>query len=125
MSAKKLMINNRECILSITRDISERKQTEEKIRKLSRGVEQSSAAIVITDVNGIIEYVNPKFSEITGDSFDEAAGKKPSILKSGHTTEDEYMELWQTIINKKEWRGNFLNKKKSGELIGSRLQYLL
>ncbi len=116
MSAKKLMINNEECILSITRDISERKQTEEKIRKLSRGVEQSSAAIVITDVNGIIEYVNPKFSEITGYSFDEAAGKKPSILKSGHTTEDEYRELWQTIINKKEWRGNFLNKKKSGEL---------
>ena len=116
MSAKKLIINNEECILSITRDITERKQAEEKIRKLSRGVEQSSAAIVITDVNGIIEYVNPKFSEVTGYSLDEAIGKKPSILKSGNTTEDEYRELWETIINKKEWRGNFLNKKKSGEL---------
>ncbi len=103
-------------VIGIARDITERKEAEEKIRKLSRGVEQSPSAIVITDTKGNIEYVNPKFTEVTGYSFEEAIGKNPSILKSDNTTLEEYRELWETITNKKEWRGNFLNKKKSGEL---------
>ncbi|MFZ0454355.1 MAG: PAS domain S-box protein [Ignavibacteriaceae bacterium] len=116
MSAKKLIINNEECILSITRDITERKKAEEQINKLSRGIEQSPAAIVITDTEGIIEYVNPKFIEITGYPFDEVIGKKPNILKSGYIPPEDYKELWETITGKKEWHGNFLNKKKNGEL---------
>ncbi|MEJ2614661.1 MAG: PAS domain S-box protein [Ignavibacteriaceae bacterium] len=116
MSAKQLTINNERYILSITRDITERKKTEEQINKLSRGVEQSPAAIIITDTKGFIEYVNPKFSEITGYSYDEAIGKKPSILKSGYSSTEDYEILWENITNKKEWRGDFLNKKKNGEL---------
>ena len=79
---------------------------------MSRGIEQSPAAIVITDKEGFIEYVNPKFSEITRYSFDEALGKKPNILKSDYTSQEEYKKLWETITDKKEWRGTFLNKKK-------------
>ena len=116
MSARVMQINGVDCILTITRDITERKQAEEKIRKLSRGVEQSPATIVITDLNGNIEYVNPKFTETTGYSYEEAIGQNPSILKSEDKKPEEYRELWETIINKREWRGEFLNKKKDGTL---------
>ncbi|MFY7651949.1 MAG: PAS domain S-box protein [Chitinophagaceae bacterium] len=93
-------------------DITERVQNEEKIRKLSRAVEQSSASIVITDIDGTIEYVNPKFSEITGYSFEEAIGKNPRILKSGYLSQNDYQVLWKTITSGKVWQGEFLNIKK-------------
>ena len=62
-----------------------RKQAEEQLQKLSHAVEQSSSSIVITDMNGIIEYVNPRFTQVTGYSADEVAGLTPRILKSGRT----------------------------------------
>lgn len=89
---------------------------EEELSRLSRAVEFSSAIVLITDVDGIIEYVNPKFTEITGYTREEVVGKKPSILKSGNKTQEEYRLLWETIKSGKEWRGVFLNKKKNGEL---------
>lgn len=103
-------------ILSIVRDITEKKESEENIRKLSRVVEQSPAAIVITDVNGIIEYVNKKFTEVTGYTYDEVKKENPRILKSGFMSKESYKEMWQTILAGKEWFGEFHNKKKSGEL---------
>ncbi len=103
-------------ILGVTRDISTRKSISDELRKLSRAVEQSPVLIVITDINGRIEYVNPKFTETTGYSFDEVAGKNPSILKSGHTTNAEYEDLWNAIISGHEWKGEFLNKRKDGSL---------
>ncbi len=116
MSAKVIKLNGVDCLLNITRDITERKLAEEKIKKLSMGVEQSPAAIVITDTEGNIEYVNPKFSEVTGYSFEEVKGKNPRILKSDDKKPEEYRGLWNTISNKQEWRGEFQNKKKNGEL---------
>jgi PAS domain S-box-containing protein len=103
-------------IIGTYEDISNQKVVEENLRKLSQAVEQSPASIVITDLNGDIEYVNQKFSEVTGYSFQEVYGKNPKILKSGEMSPQAYQELWQTICLGKEWKGEFHNKKKSGEL---------
>lgn len=94
----------------------ERKQNEEELNKLSRAVEQSFASVVITDVQGNIEYVNPKFLELTGYSIKEVIGKNPRILKSGKTSPEEYQKLWSDILSGNNWRGEFLNKKKNGDL---------
>jgi PAS domain S-box-containing protein len=97
-------------------NITERKRAEEKLRQLSRAVEQSPASIVITNPAGDIEYANPKFVEVTGYTLAEALGKNPRILKSGEKGPEAYRELWETIAAGQEWRGEFHNKKKNGEL---------
>ena len=91
------------------------RKAETQIKKLSTAVEQNPATIVITDTNGKIEYVNPKFTEVTGYSFEEACGNNPKILKSGKTDTKVYTNLWQTISTGNTWRGEFINKKKNGE----------
>ena len=96
--------------------ISKRKHAEAELRKLSRAVEQSPASIVITDLSGAIEYVNPKFIQLTGFSLEEAMGQNPRILKSGEKPPEEYKQLWNQITSGKEWKGEFHNKKKNGEL---------
>lgn len=98
------------------RDITDIMQAENQLRKLSGAVEQSTATIMITGADGTIEYVNPKFSEITGYTFEEAVGKNPSLLKSNYTSSEDYADLWKTILSGKEWRGVFYNRKKNGEL---------
>jgi PAS domain S-box-containing protein len=97
-------------------DITARRRTEEQLRKLSQAVEQSPSSIVITDTSGNIEYVNPKFTETTGYTLAEAIGQNPRILKSGRTPPEVYTELWNVITAGREWRGEFLNRKKNGEL---------
>ena len=103
-------------ILVIGRDITERKRAEEELLKLSFAIEQSPVTIIITDAQGDIEFVNPKFTELTGYLPEEALGKNPRILKSGDTPPEEYQALWKTITSGKVWHGEFLNRKKSGEL---------
>jgi PAS domain S-box-containing protein len=97
-------------------DLTSGRKTHDTLRKLSTAVEQSPTSIVITDISGAIEYVNPKFTEITGYSLPEVLGQKPSLLKSGHTTPAAYKELWDTISAGRTWQGEFLNRKKNGEL---------
>lgn len=103
-------------LLSIFRDITVNKIAEEEIRKLYRGIEHSPASVIITDREGTIEYVNPRFCEVTGYSLSEIIGKNPSILKSGYTKPEVYKILWDTISSGNIWKGEFLNKKKNGEL---------
>jgi PAS domain S-box-containing protein len=100
----------------IVHDITQRKQAEEQLRKLSCAVEQSPSVKMITDNKGNIEYVNPKFTEITGYTFEEVRGQNPRILKSGHTPPEEHKRLWAAITGGSEWQGEFRNKKKNGEL---------
>jgi len=87
------------------------------LRLLSRSVEQSPVSIVITDYSGKIEYVNSTFTKNTGYSYEEAIGNYPSILKSGNQDDSVYRDLWENILKGKEWKGELLNKTKSGKLI--------
>jgi len=93
-----------------------RHKAEEQVRKLTRAVEQSPATVVITDTKGQIEYVNPHFTSLTGYSADEVMGKNPRILKSGEQSREFYEQLWTTILAGGEWRGEFHNRRKNGEL---------
>ena len=102
--------------LVVVRDITERIISEEQIRLLSKAVEQSPTSIEITDKDGNILYVNPKFEKITGYRLDELIGENPRILKSGEQSDEFYYELWNTILSGNVWQGEFRNKKKSGEL---------
>jgi PAS domain S-box-containing protein len=88
----------------------------EMLRKLSRAVEQSPVSVIITDTGGSIEYVNPKFTQVTGYSSDEVLGMNPRILKSGELSPEVYREMWETITAGRELRGELHNRKKDGEL---------
>ncbi|MFQ5614061.1 MAG: PAS domain S-box protein, partial [Anaerolineae bacterium] len=92
------------------------KESEARFRKLSRAVEQSPTSVLITNTDGIIEYVNPQFTQITGYVPEEVIGKTPRILKSGEHPPEFYQELWDTISSGKEWQGDICNRKKNGEL---------
>jgi PAS domain S-box-containing protein len=102
-------------VYGTAQDITEQKKVLSELRKLTIAIEQSPTTIIITDRNGRIEYVNPKFTQLTGYTIEEAKGQNPRILKSEKMTQEEYAGLWRTILSGKEWRGEFYNKKKNGE----------
>ncbi len=98
----------------VFRDVTEHQRAEEELQKMFIAVEQSPVSVVITDSSGNIEYVNPKFTEITGYSLLEVKGRNPRMLKSGETSPEEYRTLWATIMAGREWHGVFHNRKKDG-----------
>lgn len=98
------------------RDIDLWKKNEAELVKLSTAVAQSPASIIITDLDGNIEYVNKTFEDTTGFTWHEAFQNNPRILKSDQMADEEYKDLWQTIISGNTWHGELLNKKKNGEL---------
>jgi PAS domain S-box-containing protein len=102
-------------VLSLS-DVTSRVKMEQERFRLSRAVEQSPVSVVITDPEGKIEYVNPKFAQLTGFSRKEAVGRKPSLLKSGLHPPEFYEDLWGKIKRGKDWKGEFCNRKKNGEL---------
>jgi PAS domain S-box-containing protein len=111
-----ILFEGKEAILEIFQDITTRKQAEENVKILSMAVEQNPASIIITNPEGLIEYVNPKFCEISGYTFEEMIGQYPRILSTGEKPKEEYGKLWNTILSNNIWRGEFHNKKKDGSL---------
>jgi PAS domain S-box-containing protein len=103
-------------IFCVCRDITDRKKTEDELRKLNIALEQSPSAVVITDLDGRIEYVNNAFVTMTGYPKADAIGENPRILKTGETSEEEYQVLWKTIAGGGEWKGEFHNRRKDDSL---------
>jgi PAS domain S-box-containing protein len=100
----------------LKQEIAERKQVEELLRRYFHVIQQSPVAIVITDLTGTIEFVNPKFCEYSGYSYEEAIGQNPRILKTDFTEPHIHRQLWETITRGETWNGEFCNRKKDGEL---------
>jgi PAS domain S-box-containing protein len=100
----------------IVLDVTNLKYTESELRKMSTVVEQNPISIIITDVEGSIEYVNPRFCEITGYNREEVSGKNPRFLASGEMKEEVYALMWSTIKSGNVWKGEFKNRRKSGQI---------
>jgi len=103
-------------ILAVTRDITETRGAQEELRKLRLAIEQSPEGICITDLGGAIEYVNPAFATTCGYSREELIGQNPRILSSGQTPERVYREMWDTLQSGRAWSGEFINRRKNGEI---------
>ncbi|MCS7089266.1 MAG: PAS domain S-box protein [Verrucomicrobiota bacterium] len=103
-------------LVGIGRDITAHLEAEQRLRMLSQAIEQSPASVVITDAQARIEYVNPRFTELTGYTLEEVRGQNPRILKSGKMDPAVYRDLWETLLRGQTWRGEFYNRKKNGEL---------
>jgi len=103
-------------IFAAARDVTDYKAAQSKIRMLSTAIEQSPASVVIANLDAEIEYVNPRFTEVTGYSREEAVGKNPRVLQSGLTDKSVYPDMWARLTNGQPWTGNFINKRKNGEM---------
>ena len=103
-------------VLVAMHDVTERNRTQAGLRTMFRAVEQSPTSILITDSVGNIEYVNPRFVQVTGYTVAEVFGKNPRILKSNMTSAETYKDLWKIISAGGEWRGELCNRRKNGEL---------
>jgi PAS domain S-box-containing protein len=110
-----ITMGSEDLLYSIIYDNTQRKEAEKELRKLSAATEQSPALILITDKEGIIEYVNPKFAEVCGYDRDELIGENPNMLNSGKHTDAFYEEMWTTIKKGNTFRGEVTNQKKNGE----------
>lgn len=106
--------------LSFSAALAERDAATRQSRTLSQAVEQSATVVIITSPNGSITYVNPAFTTLTGYTLDDVRGKNPRLLKSGYTSSQDYVALWQTIRQGRTWRGEFLNRRKDGGVIWER-----
>ncbi|MFA5920833.1 MAG: PAS domain S-box protein [Methylococcaceae bacterium] len=102
-------------IVLLIQDISDRKELDKIQLMMHRAVEQSASAVLITDKNGLIEYINPKFTEISGYTSEELLGKNPKIMQSGNTPLEHYQSMWQNLLNTGEWCGEIKNQKKNGD----------
>jgi len=104
------------CYVMSLRDNSRRKLAERNLEMLGIATEQASNAILVTDAEGIIQFVNPAFIRSSGYNFEEAVGKQPNILKSGLMPEETYRRMWRVLKEGKVWRGELLNRRRNGEL---------
>jgi len=112
----KVNVNGNDLLYSVIHDVTARKLAEDKLVKLRTSIEQSPLSIIITDLKGIIEYINPYYSKLTGYSEIELLGKNPKIINSGVQSKEFYKKMWNTILGGNKWEGEMCNKKKNGEL---------
>ncbi len=105
-----------DCLLLVGQDITERKKAESQMQKLSRALEQTADAVLITDCNGVIEYVNPAFEQVTGYAAAEAMGRQPNLLKSGRQGQGFYDNMWKTILAGEVFNDVLINRRKDGSL---------
>lgn len=101
-------------LISLGNDITKEKENVQLVTKLFKAIENSPTIVVITDKDGSIEFVNPKFEEVTGYTFKEVKGLNSHVLSTGYTTKAAYKKMWQTISSGENWQGEFKNKKKDG-----------
>lgn len=104
---------SQEYIVSII-DITSQHKAQENVRKLNRAIEQSPTAIIVTNRTGSIEYVNPKYEQITGYSYEEVKGRKPNALRATILDQKQYSSIKKAIQNGQEWRGEILDQHKDG-----------
>ncbi|MBP1466331.1 PAS domain S-box protein [Candidatus Chloroploca sp. M-50] len=116
VSASSAMIDGETIILSVVRDVSMRHQAMHDLELLRTALNVAATAMVITDLNGMIEWANPAFTALTGYNIGEVMGRKTSVLRSGHHDTAFYTEMWQTVLSGKVWRGELINKRKDGSL---------
>ena len=102
-------------VLSLFKDITERKEREQRLREFQRAVESSGHGIYCTDRDGVINRVNPAFEEISGYTAEEAIGETPAMLRSGEHEQAFYEDLWETILDGDVWHGEVINERKDGE----------
>lgn len=103
-------------VVGTIRDVTERIRVEERLHQLAQVVEQSPSIVQITNLKAELTYVNPKFSEVTGYSYEEVIGQNPNMFRSNIETADFYKDLWKLLLSGQEWRGEFCNKRRNGEL---------
>ncbi len=116
VSSRGVVVDGADVVLCIVRDLTERHAEEAGRRLLAAAVEQSAEAVLITDRDGVIQFVNSAFERITGYGRDEVVGRRPSILKSGRHGEAFYRKMWETILGGGIWHGHMVNRRKDGAL---------
>ncbi len=116
VTTSRITLGNEILIQAFHRDITARIAKDEELRKLNEAIIQSPVSIVITNLDSKIEYVNPKYTKVTGYTFEEAYGQNPRVLKSGETPAEEYSKMWAKLASGVMWTGVFHNKKKNGKL---------
>jgi len=112
--AAAILAKHLETITTLESEIQERERAEAQILRLSRAVEQGPAGVILTNMDGTIEYVNSRFSTMTGYVLEDLVGKTPRVLKSGYTSDQDYSQMWAMITRGQEWRGEVYNKRKDG-----------
>ena len=100
----------------LAQDLAQHARSEDLLRKLSVAIEQSPASVAITDLDACLEYVNPRFTEVTGYSSQEAVGQNPRILQSGQTSHATHQDMWDTLHRGQVWKGELVNRRKNGEV---------
>jgi two-component system cell cycle sensor histidine kinase/response regulator CckA len=113
---RRVELDGEPAILGLMMDITARKRAEADLRLLRRAVEQSPTAVMITDRDGALVYVNAAFEHTSGFTREEALGENPTILKSGRQPPEFYVRLWETLLSGKPWTGEFINRRKDGTL---------
>ena len=116
-----MTLNINELVCNLESEVDQHKLTADSLRKVSQAIENSPVTVVITDLKGNIEYVNPEFTNVTGYTEDEVIGKNPSLLSSGKTPSQQYVSMWNAIEEGNSWSGEIYNKKKSGECYWERM----